>query len=151
MCGLPGIHIMPPDQAAVPPIRSSFSKSPTVAPSALARIAAVSPAAPVPSTTTSNSSTEAASLANNMHTVSDGRAACPVARHEDRHAQPGAGDASGGHTERALSERVCLRRTEDERGDAVRDFEGLGAQWRADAKLRGVGPGDRGHSPGALL
>ena len=57
MCGFIGIHTMPPDQALVPPTASAFSNSPTLAPAAEARIAAVSAAAPVPRTMTSNVST----------------------------------------------------------------------------------------------
>ena len=38
MCGFTGIHTMPPDQALVPPTVSAFSNSPTLAPSAAARI-----------------------------------------------------------------------------------------------------------------
>ena len=56
MCGLFGIHTWPPDQAVVPPTRSAFSNTPTVAPDSAATTAAVRPAAPVPMTTTSNSS-----------------------------------------------------------------------------------------------
>ena len=56
MCGLFGIHTCPPDHAVVPPTRSAFSNTATVAPPSWAAIAAVSPAAPVPSTTTSNAS-----------------------------------------------------------------------------------------------
>src|SRR5882724_6014153 len=54
-CGLLGIQSCPPDQALVPPTVSAFSKRPTRAPPSWAAIADVSPAAPVPSTTTSNS------------------------------------------------------------------------------------------------
>ncbi len=57
MCGFIGIHTMPPDQALVPPTVSAFSNSPTLAPPAEARIAALSAAAPVPRTMTSNVST----------------------------------------------------------------------------------------------
>src|SRR5215469_15364619 len=50
-----GSQTVPPDHALVPPTVAAFSNSPTRAPSAAARTAAVSPAAPVPSTTTSYS------------------------------------------------------------------------------------------------
>ena len=53
MCGLFGIQTWPPDQAVVPPTWSAFSNTATSAPPSWAVIAAVSPAAPVPSTTTS--------------------------------------------------------------------------------------------------
>ena len=56
MCGLFGIHTCPPDHAVVPPTWSAFSKTATEAPPSWATIAAVNPAAPVPSTTTSNRS-----------------------------------------------------------------------------------------------
>src|SRR6478672_10744642 len=59
-CRLLGNHATPPDHALVPPTRSARSNSPTRAPSAAARRAAVNPAAPVPSTTTSYSSTTSA-------------------------------------------------------------------------------------------
>src|SRR6516165_2999568 len=54
MCGLFGIHTMPPDHALVPPTWSPFSNNPTDAPAPAAATAAVRPVAPVPSTTTSN-------------------------------------------------------------------------------------------------
>src|SRR5580704_7242489 len=57
MCVVIGIHTMPPDHALVPPTASAFSNSPTLAPPADARMAAVSAAAPVPRTMTSNVST----------------------------------------------------------------------------------------------
>ena len=50
---LPGIQMPAPDQAVVPPTWSAFSKTATGAPSTAAASAAVSPAAPEPSTTTS--------------------------------------------------------------------------------------------------
>ena len=53
MCGLFGIQTWPPDHAVVPPTLSAFSNTATLAPPSCAAIAAVSPAAPVPSTTTS--------------------------------------------------------------------------------------------------
>ncbi len=46
---------MPPDTAVVPPTVGAFSNTATEAPAAAAVNAAVSPAAPVPSTTTSTS------------------------------------------------------------------------------------------------
>jgi hypothetical protein len=52
-CRLFGNHTVPPDHALVPPTISAFSNRPTFAPAAAARTAAVKPAAPVPSTTTS--------------------------------------------------------------------------------------------------
>src|SRR5918994_6103237 len=55
MCGLHGIHTMPPDHAVVPPTSADFSNTPTLSPCPAAVTAAVSPAAPVPSTTTSYS------------------------------------------------------------------------------------------------
>lgn len=53
MCGLFGIQTWPPDQADVPPTWAAFSKTATRAPPSWAVTAAVSPAAPVPRTTTS--------------------------------------------------------------------------------------------------
>jgi hypothetical protein len=50
---LTGIQVVPPDSAVVPPIASAFSNRPTDAPASAAASAATSPAAPVPSTTTS--------------------------------------------------------------------------------------------------
>src|SRR5262245_50664764 len=56
MCGLFGIHTCPPDHAVVPPTRSAFSNSATLAPPSHALMAAANPAAPVPRTTTSTCS-----------------------------------------------------------------------------------------------
>jgi hypothetical protein len=53
MWWLHGIQIIPPDHALVPPTLLFFSKIATEAPSDWAVIAAVSAAAPLPSTTTS--------------------------------------------------------------------------------------------------
>ena len=48
-----GTHGIPPETPVVPPMRSAFSSSSTSAPPSYARVAAVSPAAPEPITTTS--------------------------------------------------------------------------------------------------
>src|SRR5271166_4928015 len=50
-----GIHTMPPDTAVVPPTVGAFSYTSTDAPATTAVSAAVSAAAPLPSTTTSAS------------------------------------------------------------------------------------------------
>ena len=52
--GAAGTQHPPPEIAVVPPTRSAFSNNPTEAPPSAAARAATSPAAPVPSTTTSN-------------------------------------------------------------------------------------------------
>ena len=51
--GLRGIHSQPPDQALVPPSTDAFSATMTLAPCMAAVTAAVSPAAPEPTTSTS--------------------------------------------------------------------------------------------------
>src|SRR6476646_12144321 len=79
MWGLFGIHTMPPDSAVVPPTTSPFSNSPTVAPAPRAASAATSPAAPVPSTTTSKVSLVEL-IMRNLPSRADGR----PSRCEDR-------------------------------------------------------------------
>src|SRR5215469_14594355 len=53
MCGLQGIHAPPPEMAVVPPSRAAFSRTVTRPPASAATSAAVSPAAPLPTTTRS--------------------------------------------------------------------------------------------------
>lgn len=62
---LSGSHATPLDRQVVPPTNEDFSNSPTVAPASAAANAAVSPAAPVPSTTTSNSAMSPPSIEDN--------------------------------------------------------------------------------------
>ena len=61
MWWLHGTHGMPPDTPVVPPIIAAFSRTRTSAPPSAASVAAVSPAAPVPRTTTSTTRSQAGS------------------------------------------------------------------------------------------